>query len=159
MDRIGELKAALDQSRAGLLATLDRVAEGERDVKVHSEEDGWTVRDIVSHLFDSERGQMMQIERIRNGEPTVPDDFDVDRWNRGRQRRMAEMEWDEIVAGLHETREALRAALDGIDDEELALTGRHPALQQEIPLQRYLEIIAWHETTHTGEIRAGLGLD
>ena len=47
----------------------------------------WKVRDVLAHLADAERGLLGQIRRLLVGQPTVPDDFDLNRWNRSAVRR------------------------------------------------------------------------
>ncbi len=155
MDRIGELRAAFDASREALFATLDLLSPEDWDTPVQSEGEGWTVRHVVTHLLDTEQSQMILLQRLRNGEETVPADFDIDRWNR-RVKKMEPRSTEELRSGMEESRMAFNALFDQIMPHELALTGRHPATGDETTLERFLEVLAWHETHHTKEITDGL---
>jgi uncharacterized damage-inducible protein DinB len=155
MDRIGELRAAFDSSREALFATMDGLSDQDWDTPVQSEGEGWTVRHVITHLLDTEQSQMMLMHRLRGGEETVPADFDIDRWNR-RVKKMEPKPADELRAGLEQSRAVFGSLLDQITPEDLTLTGRHPALGEDVTLERFLELLAWHESHHTKEITDGL---
>ena len=158
MDRITELRAAIEHARERTLATIETLAAGDWDTPVQSEGEGWTVRNVVSHLLDTETSQGMLIHRLLSDEETVPEDFDIDRWNR-RVRKMPAQSPEALVAGLAESRVGLRGVLDRVQPEDLTRTGRHPGLGEIVSLERFLELLAWHERPHLGEITTGLGLD
>lgn len=155
MDRIGELRAAFDSSREALFATMDALSDEDWDTPVQSEGEGWTVRHVITHLLDTEQSQMMLMQRLRSGEETVPADFDIDRWNR-RVKKMEPKPADELRMGLEQSRVVFGTFLDQVTVDDLSLTGRHPALGEDVTLERFLELLAWHETHHTKEITDGL---
>lgn len=155
MPRIDELKTHLARSRLILEETIERLTPQQWETQVQSEGERWTARQIVAHLLDAERGMTGQMQRILAGQPTIPDDFDLDRWNRGAVRKLADLAPDDLLIGLAESRAALLEFVDNLTDADLSRQGRHPSLGL-ISIERYLQQIADHEAGHAADIRAAL---
>lgn len=155
MPRIDELKTHLARSRLILEETIKSLTPQQWETQVQSEGERWTARQIVSHLLDAERGMTGQMQRILVGQPTIPDGFDLDRWNRGAVRKLADLAPEALIIGLAESRAALLEFVDGLTDGDLSRQGRHPALGL-ISIERYLQQIADHEAGHAADIRAAL---
>ncbi len=153
-----DIKKQLADSRAYLEATLAHIGPDQWKTQVQSEGERWTVRQVLSHLLDAEKGLTGQMKRLQAGKPTIPDDFDLDRWNRGAVRRLSELTPEQLIAGLSESRAALNAFVDGLAADDLQKEGRH-TIAGIIPLWRFLQIVAEHEKTHAADIRAALGLE
>ena len=62
--------------------------------------EGWTVRDLLTHLTTSESGFVPTLRRMAAGEGGVPADFDPNRWNAGQLRRRAEHAPEQLRAEL-----------------------------------------------------------
>lgn len=149
-ERIRALKQKLTDARQHLNAVLDQV--GERwDTPVYSEGANWTVRQLAIHLSISDRGQNNMIMAIARGENTIPDDFDLDRYNRRSVEKRADMTPADIRQSLAQSAAERDAWLDTIDDSILNKTGRHGTMRI-LSIAQILEVMAAHERTHADDI-------
>lgn len=145
------LRQQLAQSRLQLRTLLNGLSPAQWQLPVYGEGEGWTVRDVVTHLVDAEYGMTAQIERIRQGVPTIPEDFDLDRWNKRTVAKMADKTPQELLQSLAQNRAKLLEMLDSIRDDEWEKQGRHPSLRI-LTIEQYIQTIAGHEAKHAADI-------
>ena len=150
-------KAKLRESRDALFEVLRGLSPEQWQETVFAEGETWTVATVLAHLVESERGMSIHVHKIRKGEPTIPEDFDLERWNAGLVRRTGEVGPEELMANAATTRARTLEVMDSLDDSEWNLIGRHPS-RGEITVAQYYETIHAHEVGHLGDIRAALGL-
>lgn len=156
-DKKVALKQQLAEAKSALESLLNSLDESQWGVEVFSEGVTWTVKDIVAHLVETETGMSIQVHKTRKGQETVPEGFDLDRWNNDLQKRMGNQSIADLMAGLEQTRTKTLAVLDSIEPHEWALEGRHPS-QGIITIEQYYRIIAGHQQVHAEDIRACLGM-
>ncbi|MCB0089305.1 MAG: DinB family protein [Caldilineaceae bacterium] len=140
------------ESRAALTEILDKLAPEQWSTPVFSEGAVWTVKTVVSHLLDSERGMSIQVHKIRKGEETVPEGFDLTRWNAGVEKRVGDLTPAQFMEALAQTRARTLQGMDSLSDDEWALTGRHPSRGM-ITVEQYYETMHGHEMIHGEDIR------
>jgi uncharacterized protein (TIGR03083 family) len=145
----------LGAARRQLLDVLQALEPAQWQTAVFSEGEPWTVTTVVSHLTDSERGMSIQVHKIRKGEETVPEGFDLNRWNAGVKKRIGEPSPEELLSLLAATRAKTLEVMSTLKDEEWTLTGRHPS-RGIITIEQYYETIAGHEATHAQDIQKAL---
>ena len=80
----------LSESRSALFELLDSLSPEQWQTPVFTEGDTWTVGAVLGHLVENERGMSIHVHKIRNGEATIAEDFDLERWNAGVARRVRE---------------------------------------------------------------------
>jgi hypothetical protein len=115
------------------------------------------VATAVAHLIDSERGLSIQVHKIRKGEETVPEGFDIHRWNAGVKKRMGDLDPAQLLAALETTRTKTLEVMQTLKDEDWARTGRNPTRGM-ITIEQYYETMAGHELQHTTDLKRALGL-
>lgn len=133
-------------------------AGGRWETPVYSDGAAWSVRQVAIHLADAERslfGQMKSI--VETGASTVPDDFDVDRYNMRSVEKRDAMTGPEALATQASSRDGLMAWLDTLTEADLERTGRHPVIGI-IPIDMYIRVIARHQKDHTADVAKALGL-
>lgn len=150
-------KGKLGESREALFKVLGGLSPEQWQETVFAEGETWTVATVLAHLVESERGMSIHVHKIRKGEPTIPEDFDLERWNAGLVRRTGEVRPEELMANAAATRVKTLEIMESLDGSEWALTGRHPS-RGEITVDQYYETIHAHEVGHLQDIRAALGL-
>jgi hypothetical protein len=157
-ERIQKIKNELTTSRQHLNHILDQV--GERwDKQVYSDGAAWTVRQLLTHLAISDRGQTNVVAGIAEGREVVPLDFDLERYNQRSVEKRADMTVEQARTELAASREQLNAWLDTTDDAVLEMQGRHASLQI-LPVERILlEMMAGHERNHANDIARVLGIE
>lgn len=158
MDRKQHWTEKLAESRSALLEVIQGLSPEQWQTPVFSEGDVWTVATVVGHLLENERGMSIHVHKIRKGEPTVPEGFDLERWNAGVKERMGAPSPAELLAGLEKTRARTLDVMRSLKDDEWALRGRHPS-QGVITVEQYYETIYRHELMHTDDIRRALADD
>ena len=135
------------------MTLLNGLSPEQWQTTVFAEGDTWTVATVLAHLVESERGMSIHVHKIRKGEATIPDDFDLERWNAGLTRRTGDVHLrtaiapGELMANAEATRAKTLEVMDSLEDSEWALTGRH-ASRGEITIDQYYETIYVHEVGH-----------
>jgi len=157
-DRKTRILTQLDQTRNRLTAVLDHLRPDDWEQPVQDEDQHWTVRQMVSHLADAQKGMTTQMRRINAGEETVPPDFDINRWNRRAVEKAADRAPDELRATLVTDRAALKQFLDGLSDLDLDKQGRHSSLKI-MSIEEIALLIGTHEREHTQVIARHFALD
>jgi uncharacterized damage-inducible protein DinB len=155
-DRISHIKTQLEESRQNLTRVLDQV--GDRwEEQVYADGLGWTVRQLLNHLVDSDRGHNAQAMNIAQGKDIIPEDFDVQRYNRRTTEKTADKSAEQARAELEEHRRQLYDWLDGIDESALDQKGRHASLRI-MSVEEILLFQADHERAHTDDIARTLDI-
>jgi hypothetical protein len=108
-------------------------------------------------LADADLGSNRQVMGIVEGAEVIPENFDLERYNRRAVEKRAEMTVEEARASLEESRAALNIWLDALDDGALDRRGRHASMRI-LSVGMILEIMADHERTHADDIAAALGI-
>lgn len=157
VDRKTEWQQKLAASRAALLALLTSLQPEQWTQPVFTEGDTWTVTTVVSHLLDSERGMSIQIHKTRKGEETIPEGFDINRWNASVQKRVGNLSSAELIAGLEVTRAKTLDVMNSLQDEDWIRTGRHPT-RGLITIEQYYETIYGHELSHAADMKRALAV-
>jgi hypothetical protein len=155
-ERIAYHKQKLTAARAHLDRILDAAA-GYQQVQVYSDGAAWNVHQLAVHLADAEVGNLRQLQGIASGQSIIPEDFDLDRYNKRAVEKRAEITFEQARAQLAESRAALLAWLDTIDDSVLQRVGRHATLNV-FSIDQILRIMAMHERDHANDIARVLGL-
>ncbi|MFQ5578572.1 MAG: DinB family protein [Anaerolineae bacterium] len=150
-------KQLLTHSREQLNRLLARLTEEQWQTPVFTEDNTWTVADIVAHLIETERGMSIQAHKARKGQETIPQGFDLDRYNAGMKKRMGTLSPAELLQGLAQVRAKTLAVIDTLTGEDWGKMGRHPSRGM-ITVEQYYHTIAAHERIHSEDIKNTLGL-
>ncbi len=143
-------------TREGLLDVIGQLETADWERPVQAVEGGWTVKQVLLHVATSEGGQLATGKAIAAGQPTVPDDFDLNRYNRRQLEKNQAKQPPEILFGMAESRQKVLAFLDEVSAEELDKRGKH-GRGDVISLEQLFYRIGEHEVGHTAEIRKALG--
>lgn len=155
-DRITAYKQKLADSLAYVELVLGQVGD-QWEAQVYSEGAAWTVRQLLIHLVITDKGHNGMMMAAVKGENTIPDDFDLERFNRRSVEKRAEMTPDELLNALRASAAERNIWLDTIDDAALEKTGRHGTMQI-LSVAQMLDIVSAHERTHAGDIARVLGI-
>lgn len=156
-DRIANLRQHIEGQHGATWPFLESLSDPDMSVVVYSdEEQEWTVRDLLGHLADGEGGNLGQAKRLVAGEQTVPEDFDLDRWNRSAVRRTKELAPAELLERISKAYAQALEFLSTLDDQQLDLIGRH-ASGQMLTTEGFLKRMADHRAEHVADLRAALG--
>jgi hypothetical protein len=156
-ERIQALKTQLAETREYLNKVLDAV--GDRwQAPVYTEGLEWTVQQALNHLADSDRGHNLQAMSIANGRDLIPEDFDIERYNRGMTRKTAEKTVEEARIDLADAHRKLLKWLDTLNDSALDMKGRHATLRI-MTVEELLLFQSMHVRGHVDDIAKSLDID
>lgn len=143
----------LSKSREKLLALVSDLSEDALDRRIG---EGWTIREILTHLVNSEEDHCQVIAVVAQGEPhRLPSDFDLDRHNAGRLAERGRLSRAALLEALDQQRQRTIALFNGLSEEQRAIVGQHPALG-EVAIGDVFRVMAMHEQRHTRDIQAVL---
>ena len=146
----------LSHTREELLEVIRQMRPSDWEQPVQAVEGGWKVKQVLLHVATSESGQLAAGKAIAAGQPTVPDDFDLNRYNRRQIEKNQARQPPEILFGMAESRQKLLAFLDDVSAEDLDKRGKH-GRGDVISLEQLFYRIGEHEAEHTAEIRQASG--
>jgi uncharacterized damage-inducible protein DinB len=144
------------RTREDLLEVIGQLQPSDWDRAVQSVEGGWTVKQALLHIATSENGQIKTGQAITAGQPTVPDDFDLNRYNKRQVEKNQARQPPEILFGMAESRQKLLAFLDEVSADDLEKRGKH-GRGDVISLEQLFYRVGEHEAEHTAEIKRALG--
>lgn len=157
-DRKARLRQEIESDHAACMAILARVMPEQWDHLVPSDEGAeWKARDVLAHLAVSEGGQLGQVTRCIAGEVTVPDDFDLTRFNRRSAAKQAGRSPAEMLAEIEAGHQKVLETLDQTDESHFDKTGRH-ARGDVITVERFFGRITRHRRRHAEELARAVGI-
>lgn len=146
-ERKEAIKAKLTAAREEFLAALGGLSDEQWAHKGFAEGSEWQVVDVLRHVADSERGMTGLMMQIKGGGEGVPPDFDLARWNQRVVDKLAGKSPQELLDGMAESRAALFAFIDSLDEEDWDKKGRHASLKI-MTIEEVCHLIADHERLH-----------
>jgi uncharacterized damage-inducible protein DinB len=132
---LADIRAALEESRAHLLAVLRSLDDASLD---RGRRGGWTVRRVLEHVIQSEHIYARLIQNLRGAQPSQE------------ALPSAPSSVDEAIEQEHAARHALRDAFEGIDEEAFYTLGKIG--HEEYSVLSVLENEAAHEREHAAQI-------
>ncbi len=148
--RIQTIHDQLRESREYLDSILDQV--GDRwETQIYSDGLEWTVRQIVVHLASADSGHNNQVMNIAEGRDLIPEDFDIERFNRRVTEKSTDKSVEEARNELSASRQQLNQWLFTIDESVLENKGRHASLRV-LTVAQILRLMALHEKSHADDI-------
>src|SRR5438046_8677775 len=100
-DRKDKLRQTIQADDAASMAIFKRLSPEQWNQAVPSDEGAdWKARDVLNHVTISESGQLAVIQRVLAGQGGVPEDFDLNRYNRRSVQKQGERTVDDMLASL-----------------------------------------------------------
>ena len=155
-DRKHELRDHLNATREALLKIVGSLQPDDWERKVQGDDGQWTLKQVMLHLATSETGQIGTGRAMMAEKQTIPDDFDLNRYNARQVEKNAAKTPPEILFGLAESRQKLLAFLDEVSAADFEKRGKH-ARGDVLTLEQLFYRIGEHEADHTELIRQALG--
>lgn len=153
-DRKSAIRQELITAQRDLREVLDRVGPDDW-LQAGPANEGWTLRDLLTHLTTSETGFVPTLRRMANGEGGVPADFDPNRWNAGQLRRRADIPVDQLWPELEKAHAEMLALLDSLDESALDNRG-HLSSGVDGSTEDNFRLVASHKRDHVEQMRAAL---
>jgi hypothetical protein len=139
----------LARYRAGA-AAVDAAAAGITEAELDRQpEDGWTARQVIHHVADSESMAYIRLRRLIAEEEPLIQGYDEPEWAR---RLHYERPVEPSLAVMRAVRAASLQLLESLDAAEWSRTGRHTE-SGTYSVEAWLEIYASHPHEHADQIR------
>jgi len=158
MSRIDTIRQTILADHAASMDIFSRITPEQWEKPVPSDEGAeWKARDVLAHLAVSEEGQLGQITRCLAGEATVPDDFDLARFNRRSVQKQANKPVEDLLNDIKLGHAKVVTALNSIAEGEFDKTGRH-ARGDVITVEKFFIRITRHRKQHAEQLKETLSL-
>ena len=149
------LRKKLSDIRNDLLDTIKNLNAQDLNQRISSKNESWTIIDVLRHLFEAEKGMTTLMININKGSEGVPEDFDLNRYNKRSVQKLSEKSLDFLLNGFEENREKLFSLLSELSIEDLNKKGRHGTLLI-LTIEEIFNLIADHEKSHLEKIKVKL---
>lgn len=147
---------ALLQQRRRLESILAKLDDGQWAAPSRCE--GWSVRDVVSHLVDTNQFWAISITAARAGEPTrFLAAFDPVATPAEMVDGVRSLPWAAVLDRFVESNDALADSVAGLDDDAWSMLGEAPP--GHVPLRGVALHALWDAWIHERDITLPLGLD
>src|SRR5579859_842244 len=156
-DRKNEVLNTIETGRQRLNTVLNQLEPGDWEKSIQEADQQWTVRQIVAHLVDAQKGMTGQIAKINAGTEAIPADFDLSRWNKRAVEKSADKTQQELLAALAEGHGALMQLIESMAESDFQKQGRHSSLRI-MTLEEIGKEVGTHEMEHAQVIADKLGL-
>ncbi|MHA1984399.1 MAG: DinB family protein [Candidatus Hodarchaeales archaeon] len=147
-----ELKEKLERIRKEFLDLIGNLSIEKQNQRISPKEDSWTILDTIKHLYEAEDGMTRLMTGILGGSEGVPQDFDLNRWNRRIVEKMSEKTLGMMLSGLKDSRNRLLDLIAGLKETDLEKKGRHGTLKV-MTIEEILNLIGDHEKNHLEKIK------
>jgi uncharacterized damage-inducible protein DinB len=154
-DRKAAIREHMQAQHAQSWPMLAALNPEDGDKLVYDAPEAWTVHGVLAHLADAEHGLLGQVRRLLAGQQTVPEDFDLARWNRSAVRRGSEKSIRQLLQAIQEAYDDALAFLEDLDEEALDLSGRSSP-GETWTLEHFLRRSATHRAEHAADIQKAL---
>ena len=147
-----ERTTLIERYRAGAAAVADAlvgITDAELD-RPPAGEGGWTAREVIHHLADSESMSYVRLRRLIAEDDPLIQGYDEPEWAR---RLHYDRPIEPSLAVLSAVRTASVQLLESLTDAEWSRTGRHTE-SGAYSVEQWLEIYAAHPAEHADQIRA-----
>lgn len=147
------IRARINADHDAAMTILNSLTSDQWQKPVPSDEGAqWRAKDVLIHLAVSETGHLGQITRCVAGEPPVPDDFDLTRYNRAAVQKRAEKTPAEALQEIEMGHKQILAKLEEIAEADLDKSGRH-ARGDVITVEQFFVRCTEHRRAHAEQIR------
>ena len=128
--------------------------------KMSEHNESWTVLEVAKHIYTSEDGMVKLMKQIKdhsdpNTLPGVPEDFDLDRYNKRQVQKLQELTKEDILTKLSESRANFVTFVENLTEKDLPKKGRHASLRV-LSIEEILQLISSHETEHQNKLMNAL---
>ena len=152
MSEINELADKLKSEGEKFHAIFAGLTDEQWQTEVYTEDQTWTIRNVLAHFVTSERGLVKLFERIRSGGEGAADDFSIDRYNAAQHEKTKDISAQELLEQYKEVRADSVAWTLSLDESDLDKEGRHPFLEM-TTLREMIKMLYLHNIIHYRDMK------
>ncbi len=152
MSEINELADKLKSEGEKFYAIFVDLTDEQWQTEVYTEDQTWTIRNVLAHFVTSERGLVKLFERIRTSGEGSADDFSIDRYNAAQQKKTQELSPQELLEQYEAVRADSVAWTSSLAESDLEKEGRHPFLEM-TTLREMIKMLYLHNIIHYRDMK------
>ena len=152
MSELNELADKLRSEGETFFALLAGLTDDQWETEVYTEDQTWTICNVLSHFVTSERGLVKLFERIRASGEGVPEDFSIDRYNASQQEKTKNLSPQELLEQYKAVRADTVAWTLSLAESDLEIQGRHPFLGM-TKLRDAIKMLYMHNQIHYRDMK------
>ena len=152
MSEIIELADKLKSEGEKFHAIFAGLTDEQWQAEVYTEDQTWTIRNVLAHFVTSERGLIRLFERIRTGGEGAADDFSIDRYNARQQEKAQKLSPQELLEQYKTIRADSVAWTLSLEETDLEIEGRHPFLEM-TTLREMIKMLYLHNIIHYRDMK------
>ena len=152
MTEASMLAVKLKSEGVKVVQLFEGLADDQWTIEIYSEDEKWTVRNILFHLMTSERAFVKLFEAIRKGGTGVTEDFVIDRYNARQQEKTKQLSPSDLLTNYKSARKEMVVWVSEIQDADLEKIGRHPYLGR-TTLREMIKMVYIHNQVHYRDLR------
>ena len=152
MSEIAELAEKLKAEGEKFVGIFSGLTDDQWKAQVYTEGETWSIRNVLSHFYTSERGLVKMFQSIVGGGTGAGDDFSIDRYNATQQEKTKDLPVGELLEKYKSTRAETITWVSGLKEADLELTGRHPFLG-ETTLREMIKMLYLHNQIHYRDLK------
>lgn len=147
-----ELSKRLRAEGEAVLAFLNGLSPEDWNRTIYAEGYAWCIRDLLAHFIAAEQGFQELIQNVASGGSGIAPDFAIDEYNHRTVAELGLLDLEVLVAQYAMVRERTAALVAGLSPQQLAQTGRHPAVGT-AAVAEMVRMIYHHNNLHLRDVR------
>ena len=152
MSELNDLADKLKSEGEKFYAIFAALTDEQWQMEVYTEDQTWTIRNVLAHFVTSERGLVKLFERVRAGGEGAADDFSIDRYNAAQQEKTKELTPQELLEQYKAVRADSVAWTLSLEESDLEKEGRHPFLEM-TTLREMIKMLYLHNIIHYRDMK------
>lgn len=121
-----------------------------KQIETPYREGGWTARQVIHHVADSHSNAYIRVKWTLTEQTPLIKAYDEKLWAETADVKLDPQVSIQLLKALHVKFTAL---LRLIKPEELAKSFMHPETKKLVPLDRMIDLYAWHGDHHLGHLK------
>ena len=155
MSEITELAEKLKAEGEKFSGIFYGLTDDQWKAEVYTEGETWSIRNVLSHFYTSERGLVKMFQSIVQGGVGAGNDFSIDSYNAAQQEKTKDLPVAELLEKYKSIRAETITWVMGLKESNLELTGHHPFLG-ETTIREMIKMLYIHNQAHYRDFKKAI---
>jgi len=155
MSEITELAEKLKAEGEKFAGIFSGLTDDQWKAEVYTEGETWSIRNVLSHFYTSERGLVKMFQSIVQGGVGAGNDFSIDSYNAAQQEKTKDLPVAELLEKYKSIRAETITWVMGLKESNLELTGHHPFLG-ETTIREMIKMLYIHNQAHYRDFKKAI---
>ena len=152
MSEITEFAEKLKAEGEKFAGIFSGLTDDQWKAEVYTEGETWSIRNVLSHFYTSERGLVKMFQSIVQGGVGAGNDFSIDSYNAAQQEKTKDLPVAELLEKYKSIRAETITWVMDLKESDLELTGHHPFLG-ETTIREMIKMLYIHNLAHYRDLK------